>query len=156
MVKNIKIIGDNVLRGKCRKVNNFGSERLNLLLRDMAETMYEENGIGLAAPQIGIRRRAIVIDIGEGLYEIINPEIVSLSDETIGMVEGCLSVPGRRGYVIRPEKLTLKAQDRLGEELIIEAEGLFARCIQHEMDHLDGVLYVDKMEYEVFEDEEDE
>lgn len=117
--------------------------------------MYHANGIGLAAPQIGIKRRMVVIDVGEGLIELINPEITHFSEEKAGMDEGCLSVPGMRGYVMRPEKVTVKAQNRKGEWFTIEADGLLARCLQHEIDHLDGVLYVDKMEYEIKPEDED-
>lgn len=154
MFKQLMTIGEPVLRGESNPVTKFNNVRLPLILRDMAETMYRENGIGLAAPQIGIKRRLVVIDIGEGLIELVNPEITHVSEETVGMVEGCLSVPGKRGYVVRPEKVTVKAQDKKGESFTVEADGLLARCLQHEIDHLDGVLYVDKMEYEVpLEDE---
>lgn len=156
MFKQLMTIGDPVLRGESNPVTKFNNIRLPLILRDMAETMYRENGVGLAAPQIGIKRRMVVIDVGDGLMELINPEITHLSEETVGMVEGCLSVPGKRGYVVRPEKVTVRAQDRKGEFFTVEADGLLARCLQHEIDHLDGVLYVDKMEREVPMDEEDE
>ncbi len=154
MFKKLMTIGEPVLRGQCNPVTAFNNVRLPLILRDMAETMYRENGVGLAAPQIGIKRRIVVIDVGEGLLELINPEVV-LSDGEIGMVEGCLSVPGRRGYVVRPEKVTVKAQNRKGEPFSVDADGLLARCLQHEIDHLDGVLYVDKMDHEIFEDDEE-
>lgn len=157
MFKQLMTIGEPVLRGESNPVTKFNNIRLPLILRDMAETMYRENGVGLAAPQIGIKRRLVVIDVGDGLMELVNPEITHFSEETVGMVEGCLSVPGKRGYVVRPEKVTVKAQDRKGDFFTIEADGLLARCLQHEIDHLDGVLYVDKMEYEVpLEDEDGE
>ncbi len=157
MFKQLMTIGEPVLRGESNPVTKFNNVRLPLILRDMAETMYRENGVGLAAPQIGIKRRLVVIDVGDGLMEFVNPEITHLSEETVGMVEGCLSVPGKRGYVVRPEKVTVKAQDRKGDFFTVEADGLLARCLQHEIDHLDGVLYVDKMEYEVpLEDEDGE
>ena len=124
MIKPIKKIGNKSLRGKSRNVNNFNTPQLFMRLRDMAETMYDANGVGLAAPQIGIKRRIIVVDVGDGLIELINPEIVKLSDETVEMAEGCLSVPGRRGYVVRPKQITVKAQDRFGEEFQIEADEL--------------------------------
>jgi peptide deformylase len=117
--------------------------------------MYQAEGIGLAAPQVGITRRFVVADVGEGLIEFVNPEI-SDAEGSCGMVEGCLSVPGRRGFVTRPEKVTIKAQDRTGKPFTMEADGLLARCIQHEIDHLDGVLYVDKMDHEVFPEDEEE
>ena len=154
MFKQLMTIGEPVLRGKANPVTKFNNIRLPMILRDMAETMYRENGVGLAAPQIGIKRRIVVLDVGEGLVELINPEILSLEGE-IGMVEGCLSVPGRRGFVVRPEKVKVKAQNRKGEWFEIEGDGLLGRCLQHEIDHLDGVLYVDKMEREVFDDEDE-
>ncbi|MDO5022564.1 MAG: peptide deformylase [Eubacteriales bacterium] len=155
MIKDIKTIGNNVLRGKCHAVREFNDPKLFMRLRDMAETMYDANGIGLAAPQIGIKRRMVVVDVGEGLMEFINPEIISSSEETDETAEGCLSVPGRRGMVVRPKRIKLKAKDRYGEDFTLEADGLLARCIQHELDHLDGVLYVDKMTREIFDDEEE-
>lgn len=155
MFKQVMTIGEPVLRGQANPVTKFNNIRLQLVLRDMAETMYRENGVGLAAPQVGIRRRIVVLDVGDGLVELINPEIVSAEGE-IGMVEGCLSVPGRRGFVVRPEKVKVKAQDRKGEWFEIEGDGLLGRCLQHEIDHLNGVLYVDKMEHEVFDDDEEE
>lgn len=152
MFKQLMTIEEPVLRGQANPVTKFNNIRLQLVLRDMAETMYRENGVGLAAPQIGIRRRIVVLDVGEGLVELINPEIVSLEGE-IGMVEGCLSVPGRRGFVVRPERVKVKAQDRKGEWFEIEGDGLLGRCLQHEIDHLDGILYVDKMDHEVFDED---
>lgn len=154
MVRKVVKIGDSVLRGECNPVTKFNNIRLALLLRDMADTMYKEDGVGLAAPQIGIKRRVVVMDVGEGIIELINPEIIA-SEGEVGMVEGCLSVPGRRGHVVRAEKVTVKAQDRSGEEFTLTGDGLLARCIQHELDHLDGVLYVDRMDYEVFEEAEE-
>ncbi len=152
--KRIFTIGAQELRGQSRPITRFDS-RLALILRDMADTMYEANGVGLAAPQVGILRRMVVIDVGEGLIELVNPEIIA-SEGECGMIEGCLSVPGRRGYVIRSEKVTLRAQDKTGKFFELPADGLLARAVQHELDHLDGVLYVDKMEHEVFEDDEEE
>ncbi len=153
--KKIYTIGAQELRMKANPITKFDG-RLGVILRDMADTMYQANGIGLAAPQVGIQRRLVVVDVGDGLIEFINPEIISSVGEC-GMPEGCLSVPGRSGYVIRPEKVTVKAQDKTGKAFTLEADGLLARCIQHEIDHLDGILYVDKMEHEIFpEDEEDE
>ncbi len=153
-MKKIFTIGAKELRVKANPITKFDA-RLGLILRDMAKTMYQAEGIGLAAPQVGIARRMMVVDVGEGLMEFINPVIESASGEC-GMAEGCLSVPGRRGYVIRPEKITVTAQDRKGSPFTLEADGLLARCIQHEIDHLDGILYVDKMEYEVFPEDEEE
>lgn len=153
--KKIFTIGAQELRKIANPITKFDA-RLGVILRDMADTMYQAEGIGLAAPQVGIQRRLVVVDVGEGLIEFVNPEITAQEGEC-GMIEGCLSVPGRRGYVTRPEKVTVTAQDRTGKTFTIEADGMLARCIQHEIDHLNGVLYVDKMEHEVFpEDEEDD
>lgn len=124
---------------KCKPVKNF-DKRLATLLDDMAETMYDAEGAGLAAPQIGILRRAAVIDAGDGLVELVNPEVLETSGEQ-GCYEGCLSFPGERGYVVRPEVVRVKAQDREGNMHEYEAKGLFARAVLHECDHLDGLVY---------------
>jgi len=134
---------DDVLRKHARRVEKF-DERLGTLLTDMAETMRAGNGVGLAAPQVGVLKRCCVIDVGEGLLELVNPEIVSTEGE-VTVIEGCLSVPGRAGRVVRPEKVTVKAQDRSGEAIEVSGEGMLAVCLCHEIDHLDGILYVDKM-----------
>ena len=123
----------------CRKVDNF-DKRLAVLLDDMAETMYDAEGVGLAAPQVGILKRAVVIDCGDGLVELINPEILETSDEQ-GGYEGCLSFPGESGYVVRPDHVRVRAMNRFGEECEYEGEGLFARAILHETDHLNGLVY---------------
>jgi len=115
--------------------------------------MYEAEGVGLAAPQVGILRRAIVIDAGQGLVELVNPVITDKSG-VVGMTEGCLSVPGRQGFVVRPENVTVEAFDRKGNLIKINGDGLLARVLCHEIDHLDGTLYIDKMEYEVTDKEE--
>ena len=155
-IRRIVKIGDDKLRKHAKTVEKFDC-RLKLLLGDMADTMYKAEGMGLAAPQVGILRRAVVIDVGDGLIELVNPQIVSTDGEQSGS-EGCLSVPGRQGLVIRPNVVTVRAQDRNGDEIELTGEGFLARAICHELDHLDGVLYVDKMEREIFpeEDEEDE
>ena len=153
MIRKIVKLGDEVLRKQSKPMQKFDL-RLWLLLRDMAETMYKAEGVGLAAPQVGILRRVVVIDIGEGLVELINPEIIAMEGEQVGQ-DGCLSVPGRRGVVIRPNKVTVRAQDRNGKHFELTGEGFMARAICHELDHLDGVIYVDKMEYEVFDEDED-
>ena len=140
-------VDDAVLRKHARRVERFDA-RLAELLSDMAETMYNDDGAGLAAPQVGVLKRAVVIDVGEGLIELVNPEIVETEGQ-MTVVEGCLSVPGRRGRVVRPEKVRVKAQDRDGKPFEVEGEGLLAVCLCHEIDHLDGVLYVDKMIEEV-------
>ena len=153
--KRIFTIGAKELRIKANPITKFDG-RLGVILRDMADTMYQADGIGLAAPQVGIQRRLVVVDVGEGLIEFVNPEIID-SEGECGMAEGCLSVPGRRGFVYRPETVTVRAQDKAGKFFTIKADGLLARCIQHEIDHLNGVLYVDKMDHEIFpEDEEKE
>lgn len=123
----------------CRKVDNF-DKRLAVLLDDMAETMYDAEGVGLAAPQVGILKRAVVIDCGDGLVELINPEILETSGEQ-GGYEGCLSFPGESGYVVRPNHVHVRAMNRFGEECEYEGEGLFARAILHETDHLNGLVY---------------
>ena len=123
----------------CRKVDNF-DKRLAVLLDDMAETMYDDEGVGLAAPQVGILKRAVVIDCGDGLVELINPEILEASGEQ-GGYEGCLSFPGESGYVVRPNHVRVRAMNRFGEECEYEGEGLFARAILHETDHLNGLVY---------------
>ena len=134
---------DAVLHKHARKVEKFDA-RLHELLSDMAETMYAADGAGLAAPQVGVLKRAVVIDVGEGLVELVNPEIVDAEGE-VTVVEGCLSVPGRSGRVVRPEKVKVRALNREGEPVEVEGEGILAVCLCHEIDHLDGVMYVDKM-----------
>ena len=153
-IRKIVELGDPVLRKKSRSVDKF-DKREWMLLKDMAETMYDAEGVGLAAPQVGILKRMVVIDIGDGLIELINPQIVSAEGSQTGP-EGCLSVPGRRGKVERPVKVTVTAQDRKGREFTIEGEGLMARALCHEIDHLDGIVYVDKMIEEIFGDDDDE
>ncbi|MBR1584708.1 MAG: peptide deformylase [Clostridia bacterium] len=155
MVRNILKLGDETLRKISKPMAKFDL-RLWLLLRDMADTMYKADGVGLAAPQVGILRRVVVIDVGDdhGLIELVNPEIIATEGEQAGS-EGCLSVPGRRGYVVRPQKVTVRAQDRKGKFFEITGEDLLARALCHEIDHLDGIVYVDKMDHEIFDDEEE-
>ena len=146
--KVITIPDDNdFLRKKSRDVTMI-DDRILTLLDDMKETLYAENGVGLAAPQVGILRRVVVIDVGEGLIELINPVIVYKKGEQIN-AEGCLSIPGRSGTVSRPEKVRVRAIDRNNKEFTIEGEGLLAIALCHEIDHLNGTLYVDKMIAEV-------
>lgn len=152
-IRKIVEIGDEKLRKHCKPVEKFDL-RLRILLKDMADTMYKAEGVGLAAPQVGILRRAVVVDVGEGLIELINPEIIHTEGEQSG-AEGCLSVPGRSGVVTRPNIVTVRAQNRNGEYFEATAEGFLARAFCHEIDHLDGILYVDKMEREIFPDEEE-
>ncbi|MBN1775809.1 MAG: peptide deformylase [Oscillospiraceae bacterium] len=145
-LREIVTVGDEVLRKRAREVVNV-NDKLCVLLDDMAETMrYEGRGIGLAAPQVGILKRVFVVDVGDenGLIEFINPEIIEAEGEVIGE-EGCLSVPGRSGCVVRPERITVRAMDRHGERFELKAEGILAVCICHENDHLDGVLFIDKI-----------
>lgn len=134
---------DDILRKKSRNVDKI-NERILRLLDDMAETMYKENGAGLAAPQVGILKRVIVVDIGDGLIKLINPEIVEQEGEEQGE-EGCLSVPEIIGEVKRPYKLKVKGLNELGEEIEIKAKGFLARAFCHEIDHLDGILFIDKV-----------
>lgn len=133
---------DPILRKKSRAVDKI-DEKILVLLDDMLETMYDANGVGLAAPQIGILRRLVVIDIGEGPLKLINPEITFTDGEEEDL-EGCLSVPGYNGLVKRPEKLVCKYTNENNENIELEAEGFLARAICHELDHLDGILYTDK------------
>lgn len=146
-IRNIVKKGDEVLNKKCRPVENF-DEKLHTILDDMKETLTKANGVGLAAPQIGIMRRYCIIDVEEGFFELINPEIISKSGKQRD-VEGCLSCPNDWGYVTRPNKVKFKAQNRFGEWYEVECEGLFARAVCHETDHLDGKLFVDLIEERV-------
>lgn len=129
------------LRKKSRDVETI-DDRILTLLDDMAETMYDANGVGLAAPQVGVLKKVVVIDIGEGLIELINPVIIYKKGEQID-AEGCLSVPGRSATVSRPEKVIVRAKNRKGEEIEITGTGLLARALCHEIDHLSGTLYID-------------
>lgn len=140
-IRELRFNGDEILRKVSRPVTDF-NEKLWELLGDMADTMHKEQGVGLAAPQIGILRRVVVIDVGEGVIELINPEIVKQKGSQIGS-EGCLSFPGEYGTVKRPNKVRVKAQDRHGEVFQMEGTELLARAFCHEIDHLDGKLYVD-------------
>lgn len=139
--------GDDVLNKKCRPVEVF-DKKLHTILDDMKETLAKANGVGLAAPQVGIMRRYCIIDVEEGFFELINPEIISTSGSQRD-VEGCLSCPNDWGYVTRPNKVKFKAQNRFGEWYEAEAEGLFARAVCHETDHLDGKLFVNLIEERV-------
>ncbi len=152
-IRRIVEIGDEKLRKVCKPVEKF-DKRLQQLLDDMADTMYKANGVGLAGPQVGILRRVAVIDVGDGLFKMVNPVIVEREGEQSGP-EGCLSVPGRSGIVTRPNIVTVEYQDENGEPVTLRTEEFFARAICHELDHLDGVLYIDKMDREIFEDDEE-
>lgn len=142
-LRNVIKYGDELLRKKSRKVDSVNG-RVLTLLNDMEETLYKEQGVGLAAPQVGVLKRVVVIDIGEGILKLINPEIIHSEGSYID-VEGCLSIPGTQGEVKRPQKVTVKALNEKGEEVVIEGEDLLARAFCHEIDHLDGILFVDKM-----------
>ena len=143
-LRNIRKIGDTVLRQECRKVEKIDN-RLLTLIEDMIDTMYDADGVGLAAPQVGILKRLFVIDIGDGPLVFINPEILETSGSQTGE-EGCLSVPGRDEEVTRANYVKARALNEKGEEFEIEGEELLARAILHEYDHLDGTLFVDKLE----------
>ena len=132
-----------ILRKKSREVETI-DKRILTLLDDMKETMYDANGVGLAAPQVGVLKKVVVIDIGEGLIEFINPIIVYSKGEQF-KDEGCLSIPGESGMVKRPEKVIVRAQNRKGETFELEAEGLLAIACCHEIDHLSGIVYTDKL-----------
>ena len=150
-LRNIVKKGDDVLTKMCRPVEKF-DEKLCTLLDDMYETMEDANGVGLAAPQVGLLRRIVVIDVGEGRIELINPEIIKTSGEQDGM-EGCLSLPGKYGMVKRPNYAKVRAQNRDGEWFEVEAEGLIARAFCHECDHLDGHVYTERAYHMLSEEE---
>lgn len=151
-LRNILTDKDPLLRKKSREVADF-NDRIHQLMDDLVDTLRDANGLGLAAPQVGVLRRAVVMVDGEEVVELINPEILERDGE-IGMQEACLSLPGLAGYVVRPEKVKVRAFTRDGEEFIREFEELSARAACHETDHLDGVLFTDLAE-EVHEDTEE-
>lgn len=148
-LREVRKIGDEILRKKCRNVDKVDG-RIKELLADMAETMYHANGVGLAANQVGILKRLIVLDIEDekGLLKMINPEILESNGNQVTS-EGCLSVPGVNGNVVRPNWLIVKYTNELGEEVKCEGSDLFARAVCHEIDHLNGTLFVDKIEKEM-------
>jgi peptide deformylase len=153
-IRKIVTLGDDALRKHCKPQDKF-DKRLATLLKDMADTMYKAEGVGLAAPQVGILRRIAVVDVTEdhsGLLEMVNPEIVEREGVQTGR-EGCLSVPGRQGVVTRPMKIKARFQDKNGDFYELETEGFEARAICHELDHLDGTLYIDVMDRELTEEE---
>ena len=150
-LRNIVTEKEARLRKVSRPVEKF-DERLWTLLDDMAETMYEADGVGIAGVQVGVLRRVFVVDIGEGLIEFINPTITAQSGEQDGM-EGCLSSPGEYGLVVRPEKVTIEAFDRNGKPFTMDAEGFLARAICHENDHLDGRIFKDITHHMLSEEE---
>ena len=142
-IRNIVTLGDDVLRKVCRTQLTFDS-KLHTILDDMKETMYKAEGVGLAAPQVGILRRFCIIDVGEGLIELITPVITETSGSQPDN-EGCLSLPGKFDEVTRPMKVTVRAQDRFGNTFTISGEGLKARAFCHEIDHLNGIIYKERL-----------
>lgn len=146
-LRNIRINGDEILRKKSKEVTKI-DDRIKTLLDDMVDTMYDADGVGLAAPQIGILKRLVVIDVGDdNVYKMINPKIIKTSGKQVDK-EGCLSVPDIKGIVKRPKNVTVVYTDENGDEKTLEAEDLLARCVCHELDHLDGILFIDKMHKE--------
>ena len=157
-VREIRTMGDEVLNKVCKEVKEV-TPRTRVLIEDMIDTMYDAMGVGLAAPQVGILKRIVVIDVGEGPMVLINPVILETAGEQTGS-EGCLSVPGKAGEVTRPNYVKVKAFNEEMEEVVYEGTELLARAVCHEIDHLDGHLYVEKVEGELYdasyENEEDE
>lgn len=146
-IRNIRIMGDSVLTKTCREITEV-TPRISVLINDMFDTMYESMGVGLAANQVGILRRVVVIDCGDDPHVLINPVILETSGEQTGE-EGCLSLPGQMGIVTRPDYVKVKAFDEEMQEFILEGEGLLARAICHECEHLDGHMFVEKVEGEL-------
>lgn len=142
-IRNIRKDEDPILRKKAKSVEKI-DDRVKTLLEDMKDTMYDAEGVGLAAPQVGVLKRIILVDVGEGLLEMINPEIIETCGEEVDE-EGCLSLPGKNGEVPRPEAVTVKGLNPRGEEITIQAKDLFARALCHEIDHLNGVLFTDRV-----------
>ena len=153
-LRNIRILGDEILKKQAKEVTEM-TPKIEELIDDMFETMYDANGCGLAAPQVGIRKRIVVIDCGDQPLVLINPEILETSGEQTGQ-EGCLSVPGKVGIVTRPSYAKVKALDENMDEIIVEGTELLARCLCHEIDHLNGIMYVDKAEGPLMDTEEAE
>ncbi|MGJ0847728.1 peptide deformylase [Tissierella praeacuta] len=146
-LREIRLSNDPILRKKSKEITEI-TDRIKILLDDMIDTMNEAEGVGLAAPQVGVLRRAVVIDVGEGPIKLINPVITEMKGEEID-IEGCLSVPNRSGTVSRPQWVKVKYLDENGKEKVLEGTGLLARAICHEIDHLEGILYIDKIIEEV-------
>ncbi|MCR5421472.1 MAG: peptide deformylase [Lachnospiraceae bacterium] len=153
-LRTIRTLGDEVLNKPCKVVKEI-TPRVKTLIEDMIETMYEADGVGLAAPQVGVLKRIVVIDVGEGPFVMINPKVLETSGEQTGS-EGCLSVPGKFGIVTRPNYAKVLAYDEEMKEVIIEGTELKARALLHEIDHLDGKLYVDKVEGDLIDVERPE
>ena len=142
-LRNVVKVGDPILNKKSRVVEKF-DDRLGVLIDDMFDTMYAEDGVGLAAVQVGMLKRVVVLDVGDGRIELVNPEI-TMQEGTQEESEGCLSVPGESGITKRPAKVQVKAQDRNGKWHIYTGEGLKARCFCHELDHLEGILFTSRV-----------
>jgi len=142
-VRNIVKLGDKILRKNSKTIEKI-DYRIKTLLKDLADTLHEAEGAGLAAVQVGVLRRAVVVDMGEGVINLINPEIIA-AEGSNEVIEGCLSIPGRRGKLNRPEKVVVRALDENGKDFEITGEGALAKCLCHEIDHLNGILYIDKM-----------
>ena len=150
-LRKILTTAEAALHKTCRPVENF-DRKLHTLLKDMEDTLVDSGGVGLAAPQVGILRRVVLVDTGEEILELINPELVETDGEQVGP-EGCLSVPGKYGLVKRPYYAKVRAQDRNGNWFEAEGEELIARCFCHELDHLDGIIYTEVMERYLTEEE---
>lgn len=148
-LREIVKFGEDILRKKCRDVTSF-DEKLGILLDDMTETLQSADGVGLAAPQVGLLRRVVVIDVrdGKGTIELVNPVVVEQHGVQVGN-EGCLSAPGEWCEVERPMKVTVKAFDRHGSEFTVKGEGLLARALCHELDHLEGILFIDRVKQDI-------
>lgn len=146
-IRTIRVMGDSVLEKRCKEVKEM-TPRIAMLIDDMLDTMYEEFGVGLAAPQVGVLKRIAVVDIGDGPYVMINPEIIESAGSQTGD-EGCLSLPGKAGQVTRPNYVKVRCLNEEMEEVIYEGEELLARAFCHEIDHLDGHMYVEKVEGEL-------
>ena len=140
-IRNLRYLDDPILRKKSREVLEI-NDRIKILLEDMADTMHENEGVGLAAPQVGVLRKVVTIDVGQGLLKLINPEIIYTEGENIDF-EGCLSIPGKSGKVKRPAMVKVKYIDEEGNQKIVEGNGLLARALCHEIDHLNGILFID-------------
>lgn len=151
-LRKVRIQGDPVLEKKCKEVKEV-TPRIRELIEDMLDTMYEENGVGLAAPQVGVLKRIVVIDVGEGPHVLINPVIEKTSGSQTGY-EGCLSLPGRSGIVTRPDYVKVRAYDENMQEYELEGTELLARAICHECDHLDGIMYTSLVEGELYNNED--
>ena len=150
-LRKILTVDESALHKTCRPVENF-DKKLHQLLKDMEDTLVDSGGVGLAAPQVGILRRVVLVDTGEEILELINPSLVETDGEQVGP-EGCLSVPGKYGLVKRPYYAKVRAQDRNGDWFEVEGEELIARCFCHELDHLDGIIYTEVMERFLTEEE---